>query len=147
MRLFLVRSHMKCHLVFDKIWRNNPLRVRHWTPHFLILFTRYNQGLSGDPCHCAIKLIIFHKNYHRLRCLEVGITAGAQVIRLAVDFSCSRKKFGPRFDKVLIWFVNLSSRRERFNSVRLSVCASSFILWRWCGCGFIRFAFQHGTTF
>lgn len=80
MRLFLVRSHMKCHLEFDKIWRNNRLRVRHWTPHFLILFTRYNQGLSGDPCHCAIKLIIFHKNYRRLGCLEVRVTAGALVL-------------------------------------------------------------------
>lgn len=61
--LFLVCSHMKCHQEFDKIWRSNPLWELHWTTHFLILFSCYNQALTGDPCHCVIKLIICHKNY------------------------------------------------------------------------------------
>ena len=69
--LFLVCSHMKCHLEFDKIWRSNPLWELHWTAHFLILFSCYNQALTGDPCHCVIKLIICRKNYCRLCCLEV----------------------------------------------------------------------------
>lgn len=51
-------SCMKCHLEFDKIWRSNPLWELHWTAHFLILFSCYNQALTGDPCHCVIKLII-----------------------------------------------------------------------------------------
>lgn len=97
----VVCSHMKCHLEFDKIWRNNPLRVRCWTLHFLILFTRYNQGLSGDPCHCAIKLIIFLKNYCRLGCLEVRVTAGALVLLKWLDllqiFHVFATNFVPQF--------------------------------------------------
>lgn len=79
-RLFLVGSHMKCHLEFDKIWRSNPLWELHWTAHFLILFSCYNQALTADPCHCVIKLIICHKNYCGLRSLEVRITGSLLII-------------------------------------------------------------------
>lgn len=78
--LFLVCSHMKCHLEFDKIWRSNPLWELHWTAHFLILFSCYNQALTGDPCHCVIKLIICHKNYCELCCLEVRITGSLLIL-------------------------------------------------------------------
>lgn len=78
--LFLVCSHMKCHLEFDKIWRSNPLWELHWTAHFLILFSCYNQALMGDPCHCVIKLIICHKNYCGLRCLGVRITGSLLIL-------------------------------------------------------------------
>lgn len=83
--LFLVCSHMKCHLEFDKIWRNNPLWEHHWTAHFLILFSCYNQALSGDPCHCVIKLIIFRKNYCWHCCLEVKITGSLLILLYRLD--------------------------------------------------------------
>lgn len=78
--LFLVCSHMKCHLEFDKIWRSNPLWELHWTAHLLILFPCSNQALTGDPCHCAIKLIICHKNYCGLCWLEVRITGSLLIL-------------------------------------------------------------------
>lgn len=78
--LFLVCSHMKCHLEFDKIWRSNPLWELHWTAHFLILFSCSNQALTADPCHCVIKLIICHKNYCGLCCLEVRITGSLLIL-------------------------------------------------------------------
>lgn len=89
--LFLVCSHMKCHLEFDKIWRSNPLWELHWTAHFLILFSCYNQALMGDPCHCVIKLIICRKNYCGLCCLEVRIT-GSLLILLNWIILCHRPR-------------------------------------------------------
>lgn len=121
----VVHSRMKCHLEFDKIWRNNPLRVRRWTPRFLILFTRYNQDLSGDPCHCAIKLIIFHKNYRRLGCLEVRVTAGTLVLLKWLDllqiFHVLATNLVPSLSLRKCWF-DLWTSLEGGNSSTASAC-------------------------
>lgn len=137
--LFLVCSHMKCHLEFDKIWRNNPLWELHWAAHFLILFSCYNQALLGDPCHCVIKLIIFHKNYCWHGCLEVRIT-GSLLILLNWLYHVTGQEFAhccSRVDATLPlphFGFNLSTlfKRKRIGSFHVSISISDFIPFCYC---------------
>lgn len=137
--LFLVCSHVKCHLEVDKIWRSNSLWKLHWTAHFLILFSCYSQALLGDPCHCAIKLIIFHWNYCWHCSLEVRIT-GSLLILLNWLYDVNGQEFAYCCNS-LCWaaitdfrfqFVNSFHKKQTISPVNFCLAIDPVLLLQVC---------------